>query len=146
MHTAAFDAQQALYELLRAEPTLAAQRIPVTLGSPTTLEREHIWVPASIEDWTMRPATSGLRNRDENFILPIHIFVDMTTNTYPDVRNRIKAIGLLIEEALAADPQLGGVLMLATVSAARLEDTYNDADRRRALLLTIQVRCNAWLG
>lgn len=146
MLSAAWDSQQTLYELVRDDATLAAQRVPVTLGSPTTLEREHIWIPATVEEWTARLATTGIRNKDETFTLPIHIFVDMTTNTYPDVRNRIKVLGQLVEQVISANHTLNATVMLATITGARLEDTYNEADRRRALLLTMLVRCTAWIG
>jgi hypothetical protein len=146
MLSASWDAQQALWQLIHDDSTLATQKVPVTIGSPTTLEREHVWIPATIEDWTARLATTGIRNKDETFTLPVHIFVDMTTNTYPDVRNRIKALGQLVEEVISANHTLNNTVMLATITGARLEDTYNDADRRRALLLTLLVRCTAWIG
>lgn len=146
MLSATWDAQEALWQLIRDDATLAAQRLPVTLGAPTTTEREHIWVPANIDDWTAKAATSGMRNKDENFTLPIHIFVDWTTNTYPDARNRLRTIGELVEAVVAANITLNGTVMSCTIDGGTLEDAYNEADRRRALLLTIRVRCHAFLG
>lgn len=143
MNSTVWDAQQKLFDLLYSDPTLAAQKISVTLGTPTNVEREHVWVASEVDDWQQRYAVSGLAAKDEEFTLRVHVLVDMTTNIFADARDRVRVLGTRVEEVVKTHNTLDDIVMLATIERAVLEDAYNDMERRRGVILTMLVRCRA---
>lgn len=143
MATKLWDAQDALYALVHANSTLAAQKVPVTLGDPGRREAEHVWIGGEINEWSSEYGVSGLAASDEEFVIPIVAVVVWTTGDYIDARNRIKTIGNAIEATIAANKTLNNTVMLATVTRRTTDEGAIPEERKRLVGLTIFVTCRA---
>lgn len=141
MLTTIYDAQNHLKTALAASPALSGVR--VSLGHPGKLTKEEIWVGGEAEDWNFTYRQSGLVSRDEEFTLRISCFVQKTGATYEKARDRVHELSDAVEEVLANDPTFGGLLMLATVTAATLDEGISSDGRTRMVLETLAVRCMA---
>lgn len=145
MQTKLWDAQDALYSLINANTTLATQKVPVTLGDPGRREREHVWIGGEVSEWTQDYGVSGLRARDEEFVIPIITVVVWTSGDYVTARDRVKAIGSAIETTLAANPTLNGSVMLATITRMTTDEGAIPEERKRLIGLTQFVTCKAFV-
>jgi hypothetical protein len=105
--------------------------------------RREIWVSGDAEEWGLQYRQSGLAARDEEYVLRINAFVMMTGADYEKVRDEVRTYTDAIEDALAADPTLGGAVMLATVTDASLDEGIGQDGRSRMVLETLGVRIKA---
>jgi hypothetical protein len=135
-------AQDALYALLQAEAGLA--RTQLTLGTPSDFQDENVWISGEVDNWTAIYAVTGLRAKDEQFTLRVGIVVQRLGNAYATPRDRAKELGQIVEDVIGANHTLSGTVELANITSARLEETMMD-ERRRAVGLSINVTCRAWL-
>lgn len=137
-----WDAQDELYALLDAASALNG--VQVTLGRPTKEDTDSVWVSGEVSDWLAEYQVSGLAAKDETFSLRVGILCVRLGTEYVKVRNAVKALGEAVEDVVAANPTLGGTVMLAQIRNARVEETLTD-ERHRAVQLSIDVECRAWL-
>lgn len=135
-------AQDALYDLLKADGDLAPAQ--VTLGRPTKEETDSVWVSGEVSDWLAEYQVSGLAAKDETFALRVGILCVRLGTEYVKCRDAVKALGEAVEDVIAANPTLSDTVMLAQIRNARVEETLTD-ERHRAVQLTIDVECRAWL-
>ena len=138
--------QDALLNLITT--TLAADpdtdKVAVELGTPTQVKDEHVWISGEVNDWDQSYTVSGLRQKDERYSIRICIAVQRLGLNYAAVRDRAKAIGDLIEDAIHDDYTLGGVVMLSQIKPASLEEALV-GDKKRAVGLNIDVEIQATL-
>lgn len=143
MLTKLWDAQDALYTLIHANATLAAQKVPVTLGDPGRREAEHVWIGGEISEWTQEYGVSGLQARDEEFVIPVITVVVWTSEDYATARARITTIGNAIENTISANPTLNGSVMHATIRRMTTDEGAIPEERKRLIGLTQFVTCRA---
>lgn len=136
-------AQEALYDLLKASSGLADSQ--VTYGAPLRFEDENIWVHGSVEDWNANYQVSGLTAKDESFTLRVSIAVVRLGDEYLKPRDRVKALGEVVEDIIATHRTLGGTCELAVIERVVMEDSMTD-ERHRAVGITLYVKCRAWLN
>jgi hypothetical protein len=141
MRSSVYDAQSALVGLLEGIP--AASTANISLGHPARMGRREIWVGGDAEDWGVTYRQSGLAARDEEYVLRIHAFVMLTGADYTKVRDEVRTYTDAIEDALAANPTLGGAVMLATVTDPSLDEGIGQDGRSRMVLETLGVRIKA---
>lgn len=135
-------AQDALYALLKAEPQFG--RAQLTLGTPADFQDENVWISGEVDDWTAEYAVTGLRAKDERFTLRVGIVVQRLGTTYTVPRDRVKELGQIVEDVVASNHTLNNNVELAQIMSSRLEETMMD-ERRRAVGMTLNVVCRAWL-
>lgn len=140
MRSQIWAAQDALYQALR-DATWPGS-VQVDLATPPNMERDSVWVSGEVDDWNAEYRTSGLAAKDENFAMRVHILSKRLGN-YTDARNRVKALGEVVEDVIGADHTLDGTVMLATIDRSQLEDSLGEDGRTRLVLLTLWVRCRA---
>ena len=116
--------------------------VQVALATPANLERDSVWVSGEVDDWSAEYRTSGLAAKDEEFVLRVHVLSKRLGN-YTDARDRVKALGQVVEDAVHADHTLDDTVMLATIDRSQLEDSLGEDGRTRIVLLTMWVRCRA---
>jgi hypothetical protein len=140
MRSQIWQAQDALYQAL-SNATWPGS-VQVDLATPPNMERDSVWVSGEVDDWSAEYRTSGLAAKDENFVLRVHVLSKRLGN-YTDARDRVKALGEVVEDAVGADHTLAGTVMLATIERSQLEDSLGEDGRTRMVLLTLWVRCRA---
>lgn len=139
-----WDCQDALYALVNNAVSLGKHG-QVTLGNPPELMPENIWVSGQVDDWNTDWKVSGLGAKDEDFVLRISIAVIGLSADYLEARQRVEELGQDIEDAISADPTLGGLAQLAKITSFRLEDTMVD-ERHRGVGLNMYVSVRTWLN
>jgi hypothetical protein len=142
MQTRAFLAQDALYDALKA--ATFPGRVAVSLGSPTQLETDHIWVSGSIEEWPSTYRVSGLAARDEEFSLRVFVWVKRL-GRFTDARARATALGSVVEQVILSDHTLDGTVDLATLARTSLEDAVDQEARSYVCLLGFSIDCMAYI-
>ena len=141
MLTTIYDAQNTLYGLLKAVPSLSGVR--VSLGYPGALTKEEIWIGGEAEDWSFDYRTSALSSRDEEYTLRINCYVSKTGKSYEPARNRVRELSDIVEQVIASNQTLGGLAMLVTVPTATLDEGISSDGRTRMVLETLAVRVRA---
>lgn len=141
IRTRLWSAQDGLLTRLLAESW--PNDVTPVLGIPGRLERDSVWISGEVDSWNAEHRVSGLTARDETFELRIHVLATRLGGDYATIRSAIQTYAALVENALYADPTLGGSVMLATVRAQQLEESMVD-ERRRSGLLTYFVTCEAY--
>lgn len=139
-----WDAQEALYNLVAGAVTLHPRESQVTIGNPTDLVVENVWVSGQVDDWNMDHRVSGLGSKDEEFTLRVSIAVKNLGPDYLPARNRVREIAQDVEDAIAGNPHLGGIAELAKITSMKLEDTMLD-ERHRAVGISLFVSVRTWL-
>lgn len=142
MNSKVYSAQDQLKAQIVTQATSIG--VSVFIGAPARPQDECIWVSGEVDDWNQTFALTGLKAKDEIFTLRVHC---LTTRIgeYVDARDRAKTLGEIVEDAVSADYTLGGTVQLAEVSGAVLEEAMVD-ERRRQALLTLLVKCRAWVS
>lgn len=135
-------AQDALYALLGAASALDAAQ--VTIGRPTKDDTDNVWVSGEVSDWLAEYQVSGLKAKDETFVLRVVVLAVRLGTDYVKVRDVVKAYGQAVEDVVGDNATLSGTVMLAQIRNARIEETLTD-ERHRAVQLTIDIECRAWL-
>lgn len=144
MRSVLWDAQDALLATIRAA-TFPDRHITTSLGRPATLETDAVWVGGEVDTWNSQYRVSGLVAKDEEFTLRVYVYA-VKLGGYEDARNRVRALSEVVEDALAADPTLGGTVMLATIERGGMAEAIMDDGRRRQVLLTLYVNCSAFVS
>lgn len=142
MRTAAFSAQDALYAAIDA--ATYPGEVTRSLGVPARLEHDLVWVAGRIDDIANEYRVSGLGAVDERFTLNVHVF-SRRRGTLADVRDRAVELADAVDDALTADPTLGGTVMLATVVRRTAEESIDEDGRARGFLISLYVECSAYL-
>lgn len=140
MRTKAFEAQDALYGALKA--ATYPGRVSVSLGMPTTLEVDHIWVAGSIEQWPSIYRISGLGQRDEQFSLRVCVW-SKRLGGFTDARARASALATVVEETILADYTIDGSVNLATIGSTSVDEAIDQEARSYVVLITFSVDCRA---
>lgn len=140
MRSQIWDAQDALYTALNAATWPGS--VQVDLATPANIERDSVWVSGEVDDWLAEYRTSGLAAKDERFVLRVHVLSKRLGN-YTDARDRVKALGQVVEDVIGADHTLNGSVMLAVIDRSQLEDSIGEDGRTRIVLLTLWVRCSS---
>lgn len=141
MRSSVYASQNALVSLLEGVSALSSAT--VSLGHPARLGKREVWVGGDVEDWRVEYRQSGLVARDEEYTLRVSVLVTMTGASYEKVRDEVRTYTDAIEDALAADPTLGGEVMLATVVDPTLDEAIGQDGRSRMVLETLGVRIKA---
>lgn len=144
MHSRLWEAQDALYAMLRAV-TFADRDVTVSLGRPATMDVNAVWVDGGVDTWDAAYRVSGLAAKEEEFTLKVNVYA-VALGDYVDARNRVKAMGDEVEAAVVADYTLDGSVMLATISRGGMAEGIMDDGRRRQCLLTLYVKCSAYMN
>lgn len=144
--------------------TNLAAAIQTALGSSPTV---HIGMPANLanmdsavivmgdvsewrQNWGVTPYTgTGLDGgRDEDFTLSVVIYRRRLNGSLAELLTDIDTMRQSVETALRNDPTLGGALSasgMAQLDSATLNESLRD-DRTREVVLTVAVRCRAWIS
>lgn len=138
-----WDAQDALYDALVASGSFTDAQL--TFGTPTRDQPVMVWVHGQVDDWAMQYRVSGALAKDEQFTLRVSIAVTRLGVDYRPAREEVRALAQAVEDVVAADVTLGGVVELAVIERGQLEDSLVD-DRHRGVGITLFVRCRAWLN
>lgn len=139
-----WDCQDALYALVNNAVNLGKHG-QVTLGNPAEFMPENVWVSGQVDDWNTDWKVSGLGAKDEDFVLRVSIAIIGLSTDYREARQRVEELAKDIEDAISADPTLGGLAQLAKITSFRLEDTMVD-ERHRGVGLNIYVSVRTWLN
>jgi hypothetical protein len=110
-------------------------------------EQDHVWVSGQVPEWTLRDGVSGLGAQDEDFILLVHVFVQRAGADYAEVADRAEVMGDAVKTALQSDPYFApdnATINFARPAGGQVEETTYDG--KRECLLTVQVRCQAWVS
>lgn len=143
--TKAFDAQDELYELLKASNDLTDWTID--LGLPSRREELHIWVDEGVDEWEQGGDTSGLVSKDETFQIRVYIYARKTGATAVEIRNEIKTAAGYVADIIGSSPFMGGAVMYATVIAAQYGGAFDDPEGRvREGYLQLSIGCQAFIG
>lgn len=126
--------QDALLAALTTGVTLAK----VTLGWPAAgLADKVVWISGAVTA-EHTDEVSGYASRDEEITQEVRIKADLTTKTYTAARDAAFAIAAEVEDAIQADPTLGGVVRFARVSAVKVDEAIPDKTIRSVgLVLTV---------
>jgi hypothetical protein len=140
-------AQDALKAAIAARPGLAG--VPVDVGFPApTPAPEHVWLSGHVNEWTTAPETTagsaGLGPRDERFTLVVRVYVFRAGPEFLPLRDRALAIRAEVEQAVAADPLLGGAVALAFPAGGRMDEAVRDEGREVGV--EVLVSCRAQLA
>lgn len=115
---------------------------PCGVGYPTGgVPEQAVWVAADF-DAAFPRRTSGGFNRDEVAELRVRVLVTMTTDDPRLPRARALELEAAVEDALALDPTLGGLVMEARVSGVSGEEAIPE-ERKRQYGLTVAVAYSA---
>lgn len=145
METKAFDAQDALTSALQDAPGLSDWT--VDYGLPSRREDQHVWVDEQISEWTQEQRTTGLVSKAESFKLHVYVYVRMSAATAKDVRDQCKAAGAIVEQAIAAEPFLGGVALMAQTVGGEYDGAFADPEgRAREGALHMIIATQTFLG
>jgi hypothetical protein len=137
MRLSLFAVQDALLALIQAA-------LPgVTAGiSPANIEPEHVWINGETTDLARTYQQSGVVAVDERYDVLIHFLTERADPDYVTVRDRMQELTDAFCDAIAADPRLGGLVMLAVVSRGQVEETFKD-ETTRQMMTTLTVRVEA---
>lgn len=140
VHSALWTVQDSLLDVIStaiaAEPQ--TDKVRVSLGVPPKMGKEEVWISGEVQQWDQTYPYSGLRAKEERFTLRIGIISTRLGLDYTANRDRVALIGQVVEDAVHADPTLGGVCELAVVSAGLLEEAIL-SERERAVGLNLDV-------
>lgn len=140
VHSAVWSVQDALLDVittaLHADPETSKLR--VSLGVPPKPGKEEVWISGEINEWSQSYPYSGLTAKEEQFSLRIAIISTRLGLDYVGNRDRVALIGRIIEDAIHADPTLGGACELVKVGSAMLEEAIL-GERERAVGLNLDV-------
>lgn len=143
-------AQDALLAALQARPALASlvAARALTLGYPALgAQAEAMWISGAVTEWVQGAGSTGTSTtaqREETFTLAVNVLVAKTGADYKTPRDRALTLAAELEAVLRADWTLGGALFEAFVAGGEVQEGV--ADTQRQVLVTIEVRCRAWLA
>lgn len=143
VRSAVWGAQDALYALLAAQSGFTG--VQVGLGRPAQDQDENVWVSGELTVWDSEYRVSGLGAKDETFTLQVSVLVTRLGGDYSKTRNRVRDLGQIVEDVIAANPTLSGTVELAQFTGGRVSESMVD-ERRRAVIMTMDVDCRAWLA
>lgn len=124
---------------------LAGLGVPSGIGYPVGgPQEEHVWVAADF-DVALPRRTSGGFNRDEDGTVKVRILVTRTTDDPLDPLARALLLEAAVEDAVGADPTLGGLVLEAKVASVQGEEAIAE-DRRRQYGITVTVAYAAAVG
>lgn len=142
-------AQVALTELVDTA-LAAAEGWQGGFGAPPTMPPpDRTWfVDEDITDWRREPLASGsVRPIEETFVLTVWLYSRQIAASAEAVQAEVFAAADLVDNALGADPTLGGLLMSAIASEPEYGGSFADAEgRSREGTLRIRIACRAHLG
>ncbi len=139
MRTLADQVQGALLAAIAARSPATTQ---VSLGYPAGgFGAENIWIPVDF-DSTVPWVTSGWTQRGEDSTVEVRIAVKQTTSASTDCRDRALLLAGCVEDAIAADRTLGGIIDGCEVSAIKGQEAIPD-EHERQYGVTLAVR---WWG
>lgn len=138
----------ALVDLLQRTPGLAGIQVDYAYDGKR-VEREYIYLgPVSGPVQPLAFRNSGQRlPRLEDIVARLHIEVKMPNDTPQNAAARATALGAVVEEAIAQDPRLGGVvpgLLFITVSHVELTPFFLE-DGVSAAAMTYQISVQSQL-
>lgn len=115
---------------------------PCGVGYPAGgVPEQAVWVAAGFEASFPR-RTSGGFNRDEAGELKVRVVVTTTADDPTLPREKALALEAAVEDAVAFDPTLGGVVMEARVTGVSGEEAIPE-ERKRQYGLTVAVAYSA---
>lgn len=126
--------QDALKTVVRASIPAAVR---VTLGYPTgTLEDLDVVLPGetTVE---VDAGVSGMRQRDETLRTEVRCWAELITDDYLEARDAALALSNAVDDGVAADPTLGGVVESAHVSEIRMQEGMTDNTRQCGITLVV---------
>jgi len=115
-----------------------ADGVPVSVGYPRGgVQEEHVWIDGSV-DVDMPRHLTGYASRDEECRLSVRILVSLTAEDMVDARDAAVELAHRVEDAMAADRTLGGLVTnLRTVGAVGEEAIPEERTRQYGITLTV---------
>ena len=127
-------AQDAVHAAVAAE---LPEDVPCDLGWPHGGPRElHVWVDVGFEA-EMNAYLSGGRLRDEDGLVRVRVLASSREQEPAQLRDEALELVGYVEDAVAADPTLGGRVQHARV--VKVEGQYGIAEKRREYGATVSV-------
>lgn len=128
--------------LLEAIAAAAPDSTSVSLGYPPGgLAAEQVWVEGDF-DFDVSLETTGWTQREEDGTTEVRIAVTQTTDTFLDPQGRALELAGVVEDCLAADRTLGGVVDRCAVSKGKGQEAIPEEHTHQfGITLTI-----TWAG
>lgn len=137
-----FAAQDALVAAIKAARDSAHGTASVSLGYPTVLDDDHIWVTGSIDG----DFEDGLSNAEEptdgRFDLQVRALTHLQVDEWGDVRDRVKAFVVWIRTAVVSAAFRATVSKAHVASYKVLEGVDDDGSRQAGAEITVS--CSTW--
>lgn len=119
--------------------------VPLAYSEPARdLETEHAWfgdIKGPMRLLAFKTATARI-GREHELTVPLHIRVVARGGTAEDADTRAEELGDAVINQLAADPQLGGRVLLAQVTNTELSSGVNDEEAISVHTITIAVKAH----
>jgi hypothetical protein len=137
--------QDYLAAALSAALAALPAEVACDLGYPAGgVADRHVWVAGAVE--AAHPFyTSGFGQRGEDATLRVHIVVTMTSDAAAEPRDEAVALAGVVEDVLAKDRTLGGLVDSAAVAGTNGEEAIPE-ERTRQYGITLQVAYSASAG
>ena len=134
-------AKRALTVLLAAHPGLAD--VQVTRGHPgDVVERELVMVGGTAVA-EQNPRSLGGARRDETYSIAVVVQVKESGSSVEDASERAYALLGHVEDAVRAEPTLGGLVMVAEVGGWTDDEGVDSDDSAHLCVITARIDCTA---
>lgn len=131
------DVQDALEVAIATQIAAVGDEVAFRIGHPgKSRTRRHMWIETGFRAKHPR-RTSGGRQRDDEASLVVRILLVQAVETAAPLRDDAMSIAQLVEDALAADPTLGGLVQEAYVTGTDGDEGMRGTDREFGVTLTI---------
>ncbi len=132
---------------LSAALSLLPEEVPCSLGYPAGGVRdEHVWVSGAVSAEHPFYAT-GLQTRGEKGRLRVHLIVTRSADEMSEPRDRVLELAALVEDVLAEDRTMDGLVDGVFVVASEGQEAIPDKGRRQyGLTLTLEYEGSVTAG
>ena len=124
---------------LEAALSLLPEEVACSVGYPVGgVQDKHVWVSGTVPA-THPFYTSGFETRGEKGRLSVHIVVTKFTEDMVEVRDEAVALARVVEDTLAVDRTLGGLVDQAFVVASDGQEAIpSERQRQYGITLTVE--------
>jgi hypothetical protein len=127
--TNAKKAKKVLIDLLKATPPANTKVDYGYNGQSDTASRQYIWGGKATFQHDYAALTSGRKPREEVLVVELHLSVYLPGGTYEETDDSATALGLVVEDLFATDPQLAGAipgLRYAGIQGGEMDNSLDD--------------------
>jgi hypothetical protein len=134
--------QDYLAAAVSAELAALPDEVACDLGYPAGgIQDRHVWVAGALE--AAHPFhLSGFAQRGEDALVQVHILVTMTSDAMAEPRDEALALAGVVEDVLAEDRTLGGLVDSAAVVGTNGEEAIPE-ERTRQYGITLRIAYSA---